>query len=100
MLWSSYAADMPLFLLLAGGFLTDHFPSATKAIWDFEGDLLIHFRIHVRFVPCVSLQLAPSALIGCPPMPCLAAGIYASSRHIPGVRFAGLIHPGTPDIYS
>ena len=22
------------------------------------------------------------------------AGIYASSRHIPGVRFAGLIHPG------
>ena len=21
-------------------------------------------------------------------------GIYASSRHIPGVRFAGLIHPG------
>ena len=24
--------------LLAGGFLTDHFPSATKAIWDFEGE--------------------------------------------------------------
>ncbi|EME29093.1 formamidase [Galdieria sulphuraria] len=40
-----------------GGFLTDHFPKASKAIWDFEG-------------------------------------IYASSRHIPGVRFAGIIHPG------
>ena len=35
-----------------GGFLTDHFPHATKAIWHFDG-------------------------------------IYASSRHIPGVRFAG-----------
>lgn len=40
-----------------GGFLTDHFPRACKAIWDFEG-------------------------------------IWASSRHIPGVRFPGLIHPG------
>ena len=40
-----------------GGFLTDHFPEATKAIWDIEG-------------------------------------IYCTSRHIPGVKFAGLIHPG------
>ena len=40
-----------------GGFLTDYYPKAAKAIWDFEG-------------------------------------IYASSRHIPGVRFAGIIHPG------
>ncbi|GJD10094.1 Formamidase [Galdieria sulphuraria] len=40
-----------------GGFLTDHFPNAAKAIWDLEG-------------------------------------VYASSRHIPGVRFAGNIHPG------
>eukprot|EP00898_Chlorokybus_atmophyticus_P003375 jgi/Chlat1/4038/Chrsp26S04090 len=40
-----------------GGFLTDHFPSATKAVWYFDG-------------------------------------IYAYSRHIPGVRFAGMIHPG------
>lgn len=40
-----------------GGFLTDHYPKAAKAIWDFEG-------------------------------------IYAVSRHIPGVRFAGIIHPG------
>ena len=40
-----------------GGFLTDHFPNATKAIWDFEG-------------------------------------VYCTSRHIPGVRFAGMIHPG------
>lgn len=40
-----------------GGFLTDHFPHATKAIWQFEG-------------------------------------IFAHSRHIPGVRFPGLIHPG------
>ena len=40
-----------------GGFLTDHFPCASKAIWQFDG-------------------------------------VYASSRHIPGVRFAGLIHPG------
>lgn len=40
-----------------GGFLTDHFPCASKACWDIEG-------------------------------------IMCSSRHIPGVRFAGLIHPG------
>ncbi|CAN5186917.1 acetamidase/formamidase family protein [soil metagenome] len=40
-----------------GGFLTDYFPDAHKAIWDFSG-------------------------------------IYATSRHVPGVRFAGLSHPG------
>ncbi len=40
-----------------GGFLTDHYPSAQKAIWDFEG-------------------------------------VFTSSRHIPGVRFAGNRHPG------
>ncbi|MGC1216915.1 MAG: formamidase, partial [Phormidesmis sp.] len=40
-----------------GGFLTDHYPKAAKAIWDFEG-------------------------------------IYTSSRHIPGVKFAGITHPG------
>ncbi len=40
-----------------GGFLTDHYPKAAKAIWDFQG-------------------------------------IYTSSRHIPGVRFAGITHPG------
>jgi formamidase len=40
-----------------GGFLTDHYPDAAKAIWDLSG-------------------------------------IYATSRHIPGVKFAGLTHPG------
>jgi formamidase len=40
-----------------GGLLTDHYPEATKACWDFEG-------------------------------------IYATSRHISGVRFAGNTHPG------
>ncbi|MCD8488878.1 MAG: acetamidase/formamidase family protein [Desertifilum sp.] len=40
-----------------GGFLTDHYPNAAKAIWDIQG-------------------------------------IYTQSRHIPGVRFAGLSHPG------
>ncbi|RKU41193.1 hypothetical protein DL546_002057 [Coniochaeta pulveracea] len=40
-----------------GGFLDEHFPSAAKAIWDFEG-------------------------------------IFCSSRHIPHVKFPGLIHPG------
>jgi formamidase len=40
-----------------GGFLTEHFPKANKAIWDFQG-------------------------------------IYTTSRHIPGVRFAGITHPG------
>jgi len=40
-----------------GGFLTDHYPDASKAVWEFEG-------------------------------------VYAASRHIPGVRFAGLVHPG------
>ena len=40
-----------------GGFLTDVFPDAYKAIWDFQGQI-------------------------------------ATSRHIPGVSFAGLIHPG------
>ena len=41
-----------------GGFLTDHYPKATKAIWDLEG-------------------------------------VYCTSRHIPGIKFAGHIHPGT-----
>lgn len=40
-----------------GGFLTDYFPYAAKAIWDFYG-------------------------------------IYASSRHIPGVKFPRIMHPG------
>ncbi|WP_053959848.1 formamidase [Sulfobacillus thermosulfidooxidans] len=40
-----------------GGFLTDIFPEARKAIWDFHG-------------------------------------IYATSRHLPGVKFAGISHPG------
>lgn len=40
-----------------GGFLTDHYPKATKAIWDLEG-------------------------------------VYCTSRHIPGIKFAGHIHPG------
>jgi formamidase len=40
-----------------GGFLTDQFPDAYKAIWDFTGQI-------------------------------------ATSRHVPGVSFAGLIHPG------
>ncbi|NKX50204.1 acetamidase/formamidase family protein [Arthrobacter deserti] len=40
-----------------GGFLTDVYPGAYKAIWDFSGQI-------------------------------------ATSRHVPGVSFAGLIHPG------
>jgi formamidase len=40
-----------------GGFLTDQFPEARKACWNFSG-------------------------------------IYANSRHIPGVEFAGIMHPG------
>jgi formamidase len=40
-----------------GGFLDEIYPSAAKAIWDFEG-------------------------------------IYCTSRHIPHVKFPGLIHPG------
>jgi formamidase len=40
-----------------GGFLTEHYPEANKACWDFHG-------------------------------------IYTSSRHIPGVEFAGIMHPG------
>ncbi|HUR85483.1 MAG TPA: formamidase [Solirubrobacteraceae bacterium] len=40
-----------------GGFLTDHYPDAYKAIWDFHGQ-------------------------------------DATSRHIPGVRYAGITHPG------
>ena len=40
-----------------GGFLTDHFPQASKSIWDLEG-------------------------------------MFTRSRHVPGVRFPGLIHPG------
>ncbi|MDW5325268.1 formamidase [Plantactinospora sp. KLBMP9567] len=40
-----------------GGFLTDYFPDAYKAIWDFSGQ-------------------------------------QATSRHVPGVTFTGMIHPG------
>jgi len=41
----------------AGGFLTDYYPDAAKAIWDFHGQ-------------------------------------EATSRHIPGVRYTGITHPG------
>ncbi|MDX6208203.1 MAG: formamidase, partial [Frankiales bacterium] len=41
----------------AGGFLTDYFPDAAKAIWDFHGQ-------------------------------------EATSRHLPGVRYTGITHPG------
>jgi formamidase len=44
-----------------GGFLSDIYPQARKAIWDFSG-------------------------------------IYATSRHIKNVRFAGLTHPGKKKI--
>jgi formamidase len=40
-----------------GGFLTDRFPDAYKAVWDFQGQV-------------------------------------ATSRHLPGVRFTGITHPG------
>jgi formamidase len=40
-----------------GGFLTDYFPDALKAIWDFHGQ-------------------------------------QATSRHLPGVRYTGITHPG------
>ncbi|MDR7300521.1 formamidase [Haloactinomyces albus] len=40
-----------------GGFLTDHFPDAYKAVWDFHGHT-------------------------------------ATSRHLPGVGFTGIAHPG------
>jgi formamidase len=40
-----------------GGFLTEHYPAARKACWNFSG-------------------------------------IYANSRHIPNVEFAGIMHPG------
>lgn len=40
-----------------GGFLTDYFPDAYKAIWDFHG-------------------------------------VIATSRHLPGIRYTGITHPG------
>ncbi len=40
-----------------GGFLTEHFPDAYKAVWDFSGQT-------------------------------------ATSRHIPGVSYTGMTHPG------
>ena len=41
----------------AGGFLTDYYPDAYKAIWDFHGQ-------------------------------------EATSRHLPGIRYTGITHPG------
>jgi formamidase len=40
-----------------GGFLTEHYPAASKACWDFHG-------------------------------------MYTTSRHVPGVRWPGMVHPG------
>ncbi|GHH70347.1 formamidase [Streptosporangium violaceochromogenes] len=40
-----------------GGFLTDYFPDAYKAVWDFHG-------------------------------------LSATSRHLPGIRYTGITHPG------
>lgn len=46
-----------------GGFLTDHFPKAAKAIWDFEGVYCTSRHIpHVRFA-----GLTHPGLIGCAP---------------------------------
>jgi len=46
-----------------GGFLTDHFPKAAKAIWDFEGIYCTSRHIpHVRFA-----GLTHPGLIGCAP---------------------------------
>ncbi|GFH09876.1 formamidase, partial [Haematococcus lacustris] len=52
-----------------GGFLTDHFPNACKASSGRQG------------------TAGGKAVWD-------FEGIYCSSRHIPGVRFAGIIHPG------
>ena len=63
--------------------MTEHFPEATKAIWQFEGQQASTWTVESHMF---SQSIAERR--------CLHAGIYCSSRHIPGVRFAGLIHPG------
>jgi formamidase len=47
---------------------------AAKAIWDLKGTQV------VQLLACLCF--------------CHISGIYATSRHIPGVRFAGIPHPG------
>ena len=50
---------------------------ACKAIWDFEGKSIVPYQPTSRTYVIIS-----------------PLGIYATSRHIPGVRFAGVPHPG------
>ena len=76
-----------------GGFLTEHFPEATKAIWKFEGTQHYHSLMSVKsFIVAGAGQYC----FPCSHTPRVyhIAGIYCTSRHIPGVRFPGLIHPG------
>ncbi|KAL2072345.1 hypothetical protein VTL71DRAFT_11688 [Oculimacula yallundae] len=56
-LWIFFIDDCVFEKSNGGGFLDELYPSAAKAIWDFEG-------------------------------------IYCTSRHLPHVKFPGLIHPG------
>lgn len=56
-----------------GGLLGDHFPkSNAKAIWDFEGIYAVSRYNSSIYVP----------------------NFNYSFRHVPGVRFPGMIHPG------
>ena len=78
-----------------GGFLTDHFPKATKACWDIEGvycssRYVCYFRVYFIFwfssTHCSPKNFETQSFL-------FVVSIFVLS-HIPGVRFAGLIHPG------
>jgi formamidase len=81
-----------------GGFLTDHFPKATKACWDIDGIYCTRFvsTILVRLDRLVASVTSHSTnlLLSHPVSLFVFILPFCCSRHIPGVRFAGLIHPG------
>lgn len=65
-----------------GGFLTDHFPCATKAIWYFEGIYAYSPQIPGDFSTLFILWLLNTTLLS------------NGNSCIAGVRFPGLTHPG------
>lgn len=80
-----------------GGFLTDHFPCATKAIWYFEG-----IYAYSPQIPGDFSTSGPSRANHCLEQPHLPSHTRVASSTllskcnscIAGVRFPGLTHPG------
>lgn len=87
-----------------GGFLTEHFPGAAKAVWHFDGIFASSRHIPGACVAAIHMQRVSHAPFCVWELPC--SGIsYTNAQLLPGqlltaahsgagVRFPGIIHPG------